>query len=305
MRFKKLNTILATTLFAVLLWFSVSLTESYRIVVSAPLVISGLPPGKAIASPLPGSVQLTFNEYGWRLAKALWASDIRWVVDLRSMRVERPLTLRDFATQLGWRLAIQPISMVPESLYIVLDDVDSKRVAVIPDVSLSFRDGYGQVGNTVITPDSVSVTGARSLLARIERWQTTLARFEQVRQSIDTTVGVFDSTNALTFTPNKASLRIGVQQFAEKTFDGIPVELISVPQNREVILNSRKIGIVVRGGIEKLSAVEGQSFRAVVDYRVILADTTGIIQPEISFPLGIQIVKRTPERLQYVVRKKY
>ncbi len=305
MKFKEFNIVLATILFATLVWFSVSMTERYQIVVSAPLVISGLPPGQAIASPLPRTVLLTFNDFGWRLAKALWGSNIQWVIDLSSIRAQRSLTLKDFATQLGWRLGIHPISMSPESLHIVLDEIASKRIALIPEVLVSFREGYGQVGNAIVTPDSITVTGAKSLVNGLDRWQTTSGIFSHVRQSIDTTVRIVDTTHSLTFAPDQAKLRVVVQQFAEKSFEGIPVELVSVPQNREVILNTAKIDIVVRGGIEQLSRVGRRGFRAVVDYRVILADTSGIIQPDVTFPAGVQIVKRTPERLRYVVRKHY
>jgi hypothetical protein len=37
---------------------------------------------------------------------------------------------------------------------------------------------------------------------------------------------------------------------------------------------------------------------------MILADTTGIIDPEITAPAGIQVVSRRPEHLQYVVRRR-
>ncbi len=305
MKYKGLHIILATTLFAVLLWFSVSMSEQYQVQVSAPLVIQSLPPGKAIAIPLPRAVKLTFNDLGWRIAKLIWGSELKWVVDLNTLPNHHALTLKDFTGQLGWRLGVQPISMSPESLHISLDSIASKHIAVVPEYVLDFREGYGQVGDAVVAPESVTVSGARKLLQRIDRWQTAKMSFEQLRQSIDVSVSLADTTNSLLFTPSQVSLRINVQQFAEKVFTGIPIELLSVPQNCEVILSSSKLDIVVRGGIEQLSRVSKSSFRAVVDYRVILADTSGIIQPEINSPHGVQIVKRTPERLQYVVRKKY
>jgi YbbR domain-containing protein len=305
MKFKRFHIVFATTLFAALLWFSVNMSEQHQVEVSAQLVIEGLPAGKAIASPLPRTVKLTFNEFGWRLAKSLWGSNVRWVVDLSAMPTPRALTLRDFSAQLGWRLGIQPVSMNPESLHITLDVLDVKIVALSPNYSLTFREGYGQVGEAAISPESVTVTGARTVLATIDRWQTTYRAFEQVRQSIDTSVFIADTTNSLTFVPAEAKLHIGVQQFAEKAFTGIRVDLFSVPQNREVILSSSKIDIVVRGGIDQLSGISQSHFRAAIDYRTILADTSGTIQPDINSPNGVVIVKRTPERLQYIVRKKY
>ncbi len=305
MRKRNIHIIMVTTLFAILVWFSVSMSERYQVHVSAPLVIQSLPPGKAISSKLPREVKLTFNDNGWRLAKLTAGSNIKWIIDLNTMPTYRSvLTLRDFSEQIGSRLGIQPISMTPESLYIRLDELTSKHVAVEAHYITMFRDGYGQVGPAIVEPESVVVSGARSILEHMNRWPTARQQFEQIRQPIDVVVPLNDSIATLSFTPDRVQLRINVQQFAEKQFAGIPVELASVPLNREIILSSSKVDLFLRGGIEQLARVKQTSIRVIVDYRAVLEDTSGSIEPEVISPPGVQIVRRTPERLQYVIRKK-
>ncbi len=293
---------LATTVFAILIWFSVSMSEQYQVHVTAPLIIQSLPPGKGISSPLPREVKLTFFDTGWRLAKLAWNPGVAWIVDFATLP-RRGLTLRDFSEQLSGRLGVQPISMSPESIYITLDALESKRVRVVPRFFADYRDGYGQVGTAVVTPESVTVTGARSLLQHISEWPTQALEFSQLRQPVDITVPLDDTRPSLTFDPNQVQLQINVQQLAEKTFSDIPVELVSVPQNREIILSTPRIEVVVRGGIEQLARISRTSFRAVINYRTILEDTSGFVQPELTAPSVVQIVKRTPERLSYIVRK--
>lgn len=305
MKKRNLHIILATTLFAILVWFSVSLSEQYQIHVTAPLVIQSLPSGKAISSKLPKEVKLTFNDYGWRLAKLTWGSNIKWVLDLNPMPAHLTvLTLRDFSEQLGGRLGIHPISMTPESLYITLDELVMKRLPVEARYTATFRDGYGLVGSASVQPETISVSGARSILEHVDVWPTAHQVFDQVRQPVDAVVSLSDSISSLTFSPDRVRLQFNVQQFAERQFSEIPIEFVSVPQNREIILSPAKLDVFVRGGIDQLARVNSNSFRAVVDYRVILEDTSGFIQPEVIFPPGIQVVRRTPERLQYVIRKK-
>ena len=305
MKKRNIHIITATTLFAIVVWFSVSLSEHYQIRVSAPLVIQSLPPGKAISSKLPREVKLTFNDYGWRLAKLTAGSNIKWVIDLNTMPTYRTvLTLKDFSEQLGGRLGIQPISMSPESLYITLDELATKHVAVEARYSATFRDGYVQVGPAIVQPETVTISGARSVLEYIDRWPTARQVFDQARQPIDVDVSLNDSVASLAFSPDRVRLRINVQQFAEKQFSGIPIEFVSLPRNREIILSSSKLEVFARGGIDQLAHVNPTNIRAIVDYRVILEDTSGYIQPEVILPPGIQVVRRTPERLQYVIRKK-
>ena len=106
----------------------------------------------------------------------------------------------------------------------------------------------------------------------------------------------------LSLSPEEVTVR--VEPFAEKRLQGLLVEALSVPPNREVILIPPKIEVVVRGGIEQLAALTVGDFRATADYYSILSDTTGMVETEITSPSGVQIVNRKPERLQYIIRKR-
>lgn len=305
MKNKNIPIIIATTLFAFLLWCSISMSKEYQVQLSAPLVIEGLPPGKALAVPLPRAVRLTFKEPGWELAKLMWKSDIRWVVDLNMLPSAHTLTLNDIAQQLAERFGIQPIAMTPDALPIALDSIASKRVRLVPNYSITFNEGYGQVGSAALVPPSVTITGAQRLLQTIDQWTTIHQSFENVRQTVDASIQLSDSTNTLTFSPDQVNLQIVVQQIAEKNFDAIPIEILASPENREIVLNSPYVDIVVRGGVDQLSGVIKNQIRALLDYRAILADTSGFVEPEIRLPNGLQVVRRTPDRVGYVIRKKF
>jgi YbbR domain-containing protein len=306
MKNKRIPIVLSATIFAVLVWISISMREKYQVQLNAPLVLENLPRGRAVSNPIPRAVQLTFDDIGWKLTSVMWKSDLTWVLDLGSLSTsDRVLTLHDFSLPRGASLGLQPMAMKPESFLITFDTLVTKKVRVVADVALSFRAGYGQIGLPLISPESVVVAGAESLLRTIAVWPTAKRTFQQLRQSVDLTVSLADTlTQVLAFSPDQVHLRIDVQQLAEKTFEAIPVELASVPQNRQVLLSSPRVDVVLRGGLVQLAKVSRTDVRATVDYRVILADTSGLVEPAVAVPLGVQLVKRTPERLQYVVRKK-
>ncbi len=305
MKSGNVHIILATTLFALLLWFSVSMTDQYQIQVTAPLVVRGIPVGKAISNPLPRSVRLTFNDYGWRLAKVAWGTGVEWVIDLDALPLrQHALTLRDFGDQISGRLGVLPISMFPETLLVSLDTITTTRVAVQPRYIATFREGFAQVGQTIVAPESVTVTGASRLLQNMRSWPTASRTFDQLRQDVEITVPISDSIPSLVFHPDRVQLRIDVRQFAEKTFPGIPVDVLSLPQNREVILASPRLDIVVRGAIDQLAALRQNNIRVTIDYREILADTSGVLDPVVTLPPDMRVVKKSPERMSYVVRKK-
>ena len=177
------------------------------------------------------------------------------------------------------------------------------RPAVALEASLNFRQGYGQVGSTTVTPESITVSGAASLLSTIRTWPTTLLSIDDVKAPIDTDVSLADSaSHYLAFSPQTVHVRIDVQQYAEKTVTGLVVEALSVPSNREVILIPPKIDVVVRGGVEQLASLNGESFHATVEYATLLSDTTGYASADVAAPKGVRLVNKKPELMQFIIR---
>ena len=109
---------------------------------------------------------------------------------------------------------------------------------------------------------------------------------------------------SLTISGQTVHVAVAVQPFAEKTIPAVVVKIPDSPPDREVILIPPKIDLIARAGIRRLSVLSGGDFRVTVEYRQILADSTGTIEPVVAGPTDIQVVSRRPEKLQYIVRKK-
>lgn len=304
MKKQRTHIILGATLFGILLWLSINMTYDYQTTVTAPLIVKNLPQGMAINTPMPRTLQLKLRGNGWRLASQLTGHELECVLDLASLAPkQRVIILADVAERINLPIGVQAVDMKPESLFVSLERYAEKRVPVVIEPHISFRDGYGQVGSVVIKPESVTIGGAESVLRDISTWAVGRGAFTTLRASVDSNIDIIDtSTQTLTVSPTTVHFTINVQPLAEKIFSGLPVEVRGEQPNREVILIPPKIEIVVRGGIEQLSALTRNDFRATVDYNTILADTTGYTDVEVIPPSGVQVVARRPDRLQYIVR---
>ncbi|RPH36067.1 YbbR-like domain-containing protein [bacterium] len=306
MKRKRLHIVIVSAVFGVLVWISVSMSEQYQIAVSVPISIDNVPEGKSIRTPVPQALQLKLRGDGWRLASLLLGADMKMRFPLQALRSgKKAITFADVAERIADRPGVQLMDMVPDSVFVELDRTSHRKVAVVLDYTVSFREGYGQVGPATVTPESVTVTGAESLLRTIDSWSTVRGIFENLKAPVEADLPLAPSPIYLvSLSTSNVHLRIDVEPFAEKVFSGLPVEIRSVAPNREVILIPPKIEIVARGGIKQLSNASPSDFRLTVDYRMILADPTGIIDPDIIAPPEIQVVSRRPEHLQYVVRRR-
>lgn len=303
---KRIHIILATVVVATLLWISVKLGFQYQTLVKAAVVVENIPTGMALKTAVPRALQLRFRGDGWQLVPLFLGRDLRYTLDVQSLAPgKRAITLRDLAERMQIPMGAQAVDMTPESLFVELESYEEKKVPVLVDDQSAFRDGYGQIGAPLVFPESVVVGGAKSIIASIDSWRTARRRFDNVKSSIDEYVPLADtSAYRLSFSPSTVRILIEVQQFAEKTLSGLPVEVLGVPENLEVILSPPKLDIVVRSGINRLAALSVRDFRATATYDEIIGDSTGMIDTRIGFPSGVQLVSKRPDRLQYIVRKR-
>ena len=303
---KRLGIILTASFFGILLWTAVTLRDQYQQTLNVPLTIENIPEGMSIETPVPRFLIIRVRGDGWRLALLSTGTKFELHVPLSSLRPgKHVITLADVAERLGMPTGIQAVDMTPDSIFIGLGHSAERKVPVVFDASVSFRTDYGQVRPTEIQPESVVVRGAESVLRQVDSWKTTRASFENLRGTVDTFVPLEDSRMLnVTVAPPSVRVRIQVEPFAETTFSGLPVDVLSVPPSREVILIPPKIDIVVRGGIKQLQLLELSHVRASLDYSTIEADTTGVVSATVASPPGIQIVRQRPEHLHYIVRKR-
>ncbi len=305
MKNKNLHIAIFSTLFAVALWLSINMGYEYQTVVSVPLVLENIKPNRSLAKPVPLTVNVKIHASGWQLVGLYFVPDVRYVLDISDISNRfNFVTSKEIVERLKLPQGIQTVDIKPDTIMVVLDDKVKKTVPVEPVVAMTFREGYGVVGDIESIPDSITLTGAKDLLDKIDRWQTDPLVFSSLKSDVNARVGVSDTMSfSITPFPAAVTVQIDVQPIAEKSFKGIPVEVNQVPENRLVVLLPQKIDIIVRGGIEQVAAVEQKDFSSYIDYKSILLDTTGSIHPVVTTPKDIKIVRQDPERLQYVVRK--
>ena len=307
MKKRRLHIIITTTLIGIFLWLSVTLREQYQITLAVPLLIDEIPEGMAIRTPVPRTVHLRFRGDGWHLAGLLMGSTSDVHIPFTSLpQGRRTITMNEVGERITYPPSIQLVSMLPDTVAVRLDRLSSARVPVTPDFTVSFKEGYGQVGAILLSPDSVTVMGAESVLDQITSWKTSRTSFRDLKAPVEQMIALAQSEGPMvSCSPSSVRVRINVQSFAEKIFSGLPVEVRGVPSNRDVIFIPPKMEIVARGGIRQLASVLPVDFQIGVSYDRILADTTGAIEPDVVAPSGIQIVARKPEKLQYIVRKRF
>jgi YbbR domain-containing protein len=304
---KNYHIIIASTIFSILLWVSVNMSGEYQTALDIPLVPVNLKEGKALRAALPPTVNVKFRGGGWQLASLYFSPRVRYELDLSTINYQFDYPTNRYMTEFVKAPAgVLPIEVKPETLSVMLDDYVERRVPIHPALAITFKEGFGQVGKTIVRPESVLVGGARNIVNTIRFWTTKPQKFANVKSDINVVMTLSDSLAPLIrLSQDIVSISIDVQQIAEQEFRDIPVKINGVPANREVVLIPPKMNVIIRGGVEQLAHLDTSLFSASVDFKTVLLDSTGKIQPDLSIPEGVRVIRRKPEQFQYVIRKKF
>jgi hypothetical protein len=303
---KRYHIILASILFAIITWLWVNMRRDYVVVQHLPIVVENLRAGKALRHPLPRYVTVRFSGSGWLLAGLYLAPGLSYFIDASTL-TSTPfiITSKDLLEHVKLPFAVQAVDIKPDTLVLALDDYVEKRVPVIPNLVLDFHAGYGQVGPVEISPESVSIGGARETIDQLTRWSTMYEKFADLKSPVDAFVPLEDPADySLTIPQEPVRVQVNVQPFAEKIFSGIPLAATMTPSNREVIFIPPRMDVVVRGGIDQLAKLTAQDFSATISYESLLQDSLEYIRPLLTSPPEVTVLRRTPDRFQYIVRKR-
>ncbi|MFA6540443.1 MAG: hypothetical protein WCT99_02485 [Bacteroidota bacterium] len=305
MKEKKLPIFFFSLLFAFFVWVSVDLGNEFQITLDVPVRIDNLQPAKAIASSIPQSVQVKIQGTGWQLLNTIISPNIRYAIDFSNLSKRDTLfTYKNLNERISFPHGIHIFAIYPESVLVMLDTKISKTIPIEPDVRVSYRRGFDIVGEVRSSPDSITISGARSLLNTITQWRTKPVLLTDINAPAKISAELIDTLQLEISRPRISPvIEFDVQPIAEKTITDIPIDISQVPSNRTIVLIPPKMSIIIRSGVNTIAALTEKDFHISVDYTAILLDTSGMVQPTIHVPKNVTVVQREPDRIQYVVRK--
>jgi YbbR domain-containing protein len=305
MKERKFPIILISLVFSLLVWASVNLGNVFKTTIEVPVKVENLRPDQAIAVPLPHTVRFTIQGSGWQLLNTLLTPNLYYTIDFSTLpRNNFLFTSRELNERVNLAGSIRVLATSPETVIVRLDERISKIIPVTPMLNITFREGFGIVGDVAVAPDSITITGARSLLSKIQEWKTKPFSVHDINAPYSMQFILSDTLGFEIARPDSPVLvKFDVQPIAERTIEDIPIEILQVPENRNIVLIPPKLSIIVRSGVNNVSNLSQKDFQASIDYKSILLDTSGLLRATIIGPDHVKIVQQNPELIQYVMRK--
>lgn len=302
---KNIFIIVNTFIFSVLLWIYVNLNLTYSYELSVPLSVRSAK-SQGVSNEIPSSLDVVLKGKGWNLLKIILTKNIGYYLDLTMYKKDTKVDLMqnvNEALNLPPDVYVQNVN--PGYIDVMFDNVITKLVKVKNNTSVIPKEGFTVIGNVLLKPDSVKLTGASSLLSKVKFVQTEYVVFKDVSTNINRIVKLMDSLgNQIKVEPTEINVSYLVELSAEKTFEDIDVNVYGVPADKDVLIIPPKISVTLRGGVEELSKLSVKDLNIGIYYNQIESDEKGEVEPTIELSDIFTLIKIQPQRFQYIIKNK-
>ena len=299
----KINIIIFSVLFSLLIWGSVTLSEQFYSVKDFKIKIVNEPKGYSSGTIDPENISIKLKAKGWQLLTLGLGPKYEYLVsadnDSGKITID-PFNEVDENTWLSSGLSITEIS--PRQISFNVEKLKYKKLKIEAETDILFSDGYGLATPIKIYPDSVLVAGPSSVLDKLSALKTKTVNLSSLDSKIKIITDI-EEPKGFQLEQNKVELTFDVQRIVEKTFENIKVSINGMPQDRHIVLIPNVINCSLRGGINILGKINPDEINASIDYREIVYDTLGSVQPKIVIPQNTELVFTKPVRLNYIIKE--
>ncbi len=182
--------VVVCVILSVLLWFFFSMRRSTFIDLTLPTQIVNVPPGESLSTPPPRTVSYRIRGDGLSLLPLYYNHPVV-NIDASQTEVDFGVNANDFPGD------IRIESASPPTYYPQLEPSVTIRVPIELRARIKTASTHEFVVEPHVVPDSVSITGARSLVTRIKSWPTVSFAQTNLRDSLSTKLMLADSLAGL------------------------------------------------------------------------------------------------------------
>lgn len=291
--------IVLSVLLSFLLWFTVSMRQDYTVTVDLPLQVVNIPDGRALEAEPISNVGIQVRGEGWLLLR-LYSAPEPLIVDAAAGSANLVDLVNERLNDLN------VIQVSPQQLGIDLGPRISRTIPIRFTGRVVPASNMDTLRQPTLSPDSIVVTGAASLVEALEYWPTEPVVFEDENASFVREIPLSDTLGGLiTLSRDMATLSAEIEQFTEIQREVRVIVEDKPASDTEVTLIPDHIRVSFLVPLSQYDTAESSdAIYGVVQYdQIYYDDSTGTVVPSLRVPRHIQVrdVRLETERLEYYV----
>ena len=261
-----------------------------------------MPPQKAFLQEPPKEIRVSLKRNGWDL---LWKKKGHITLEINE-KDDKNITFAE--GQLRQNIAdiygVRPDEvglLGDEHLQLQLEERTEISVPIDVLTDIRFAKNFQMAAPMRINPAMVRVSGAKTLIQRLQRIKTDTLRFENVGEKMTGHVNIKPHP-LLSFSQTQVEVTVFGEQFTEKTMY-ITVAINNAPAQMRIFPNKVRLSCVV--GLSRYNVISANDFYVEVDLKNTSLNTTNNTLPIsiVSIPDSVKNVKCSPNAVEFYFEK--
>jgi YbbR domain-containing protein len=300
----KVITIILIGVFSIILWGAISLNEEYFTGIKMPVKFLYSADSNAVSNVSVEEVTLNIKGQGWQLAKLVFSDDLSFSIKTHNRFGKQEVSLKSELDNNSWfSTNLQITEIIPDKISFFVEHAAFKKVKIVPNLKLSFSEGYIQTDSLRLSKDSVTIYGPASELGKIKQVNTKYYEFTNLDKKIRERVEL-EPHKLFGYKFNSIFVTIDAQKMVDKTFESVVIEPIEVPETYNLQLIPHQINIKLRGGLSELGKMSSEEIKLFVKFNSAFYDTLGYLVPEVKLPPFTQVIEMEPQKIEYIIKQR-
>jgi len=295
---EKITVFIVAFLLALCLWFLINLSRSFNLTVNVPIEIGSVSTDKALTERLPEFASVSVEGEGWSLIN-FYNNPPILQINITGGQVNLIDQVRE---QMNTVPGVTVRKVQPAILSINLDDRISRKKKVELRADIAFKKQFGLLDSLTISPDSVTVSGANSIIESINRVQTEQIELEEVDSDINLLVDLILPHELIELNRRQVRVEGTVVEYTEGEIRAL-VRVNGAPDGLEVNFSPSVITIRYDVPIQEYSEAQDiVPFTAEVPFERLRQDSTGFVKPDIVSNAGdlrLKLRSYQPQQVEY------
>ena len=281
---------------AMLLWLFVVSGDQYTMMLDLPIEARNLNSRKTYLEEVPGYASVILKGKGRDLFKSYLLqnyADFKLVLDLDGISQEYEFILNDYFEKYPRKVVIPSshnVSFVevvyPNRIKIKLDEVMEKEVPVVSNIWSSVKDGYVQIGDIQLDPDSLTIIGPKVELNKLDEVYTIKDTLLNLTKGSRGMIDLISKNRLIKYSLKEINYFIDVQQISERIIADIPVKVINKVKGIRVFPSPQTVSLTVIGGVSQIADIKPIDILVIVDFNSWNLEKN-FYTPQITVPFDI------------------
>ena len=208
---------------------------------------------------------------------------------------------RIITSQLKNEIIIDNVSI--ENMEVLLDKLKTKKVKISLLENIQFKNGFKSVGQYILSPDSIAISGPTQYLDTLTELNTDLLELTNVHENIAAIVNLnISDDTSISYSQESVELFISVKEFTQKTLL-VPIVVNNLPSDLSIKLVPENVTIRFDVTMEEYNKITANNFIIKCDFDKKNNQEDFMVPHLIKQPASITNLEIQENKINYLIFK--